>query len=419
VTVQGTAGLAVPLEGNFLSGGVLTDASAITLDITYGAPYQATADYAGPFTWSGATSPVPGQVWHSGTGQYQFTWQIPAAAPAGVYVATWTFTYSGTQYQAAENVWVQGGTPPPVPAGDVGYWTGGIINALAGLDIDLGQVDSNGTAWLWQSITGWDSPPVQGSGVIPRSGDHGAWPSPQYYAARTLTLTATASAVSQALRDVARAQLQQAVPVGSDGNLAVLRYDEPVPKQALVRRSGQVTEKYPTLCDVTFTIGLVAPDPRKYGTIQKQLPIIPAASGGGGGLVVPFTVPFTLDPGPPPSEGYCTNAGNFNSPPVVVITGPVDAPALANLTTGETVYWSQASIPAGQSMTVDFLNRQAWIGATAAPGLPGQPLDGTYQPADLFSAWWTLQPGQNLILFAGQDTGTGTGALICYYDSWM
>jgi hypothetical protein len=208
-------------------------------------------------------------VWQTATGQYAFTWQVPGSALSGLYVATWTFTEGGSTYPpASENVWIQGSTPVPVPAGDTGYWTGAIVNPSAGLDIEFGQVDSIGTAWLWQSLTGWDGPPVPGAGVIPRSGDHGAWPSPQWFAARTMTLTVSAAAQTQALRDVARAQLQQAVTVGDSGQLVTLRYDEPVPKQCLVRRSGQLPEKCPTLADVTFTIGLVAPDMRKYGTVQ-------------------------------------------------------------------------------------------------------------------------------------------------------
>jgi hypothetical protein len=419
VTVQGTAGLAVTLDGLLEIGGVLTDATAVQLDITYGAPYQAAADYAGPFTWSGATSPAPGQVWQAGTGQYQFTWQVPADAPAGLYVATWTFAHGGSTLQAAENVWIQGGRPAPVPAGDVGYWTGGLANPSAGLSIEFGQVDGNGTAWLWQSITGWDSPPVQGAGVIPRAGDHGAWASPQWFAARTLTLTCTASAASQALRDVARAQLQQAVPVGDAGQMAVLRYDEPVPKQALVRRSGQVTEKYPTLADVTFTIGLVAPDPRKYGTVQKTLPITlpPPVTGL---LTPPFAVPFSLAEAPPPAVSACVNDGNFGSPPVAVITGPCTSPALSNLTTGETVSWSRLTLASGQTMTADFLNRQAWVDAPAVPGLPGQPLgDGAYAPADIASAWWDLEPGSNSVAFSAAVYDAGASALLYFYNAFI
>ena len=59
---------------------------------------------------------------------------------------------------------------------------------------------------------------------------------PQYYAARAITLTVTASAPTQALRDLARALLQHAVPIS---DLAVFTYNEPVPKQAAVRRSRE------------------------------------------------------------------------------------------------------------------------------------------------------------------------------------
>lgn len=418
MTVQATAGLAAILQGNFEYGGSLTDATAIQLDITYGAPYQAVADYAGPFTWSGAASPVAGQLWHAGTGQYSFTWQIPSDAPSGVYVATWTFTYDDTDYDVAENVWVQGTTLVQVPAGDVGYWTGGIINAAAGLDIEFGQVDSNGTSWLWQKLEGWDGPDVQGAGVIPNSGDHGGKASPQYYAPRTMTLTASAGAKSQYLRDVARSQLQQAVPVGSDGNLAVLRYDEPIPKQSLVRRSGKLTEKYPTLADVTFTIGLVAPDMRKYGTQQKLLPITPLPPSAGGSFTVPFSVPFTLADGTPPSESACVNNGDFGSPPIAVINGPITAPALTNLTSGKTVSWSQITLGASDTMTVDFLNEQAWINSGTTPGLPGQGLaGGAYAPADVPSAWWVLEPGTSLVQLGG-TAGTGASLALYYFDAW-
>jgi hypothetical protein len=418
VTVQGTAGLAVTLEGLLPIDGVLTDADTATLDITYGAPYQAADDFAGPYTWSGASSPTPGQIWQPATGQYSFSWQVPTSAPTGLYVATWSFTAGGTAYQGAENVWVQGSVPVPVPSGDIGYWTGGIINSQYGLDIEFGQVDSNGTAWLWQKLTGWDGPAVQGAGVIPRSGDHGAWPSPQWYAARTMTLTCTASAQTQYLRDVARAQLQQAVTVGDQGQLVVLRYDEPIPKQALVRRSGQVTEAYPTLADVTFTVGLVAPDMRKYGTAQKTLLIAPPPPVAGM-FTVPFTVPFTLANAPPPAVSACVNNGNFGSPPVVVITGPCTAPALANLTTGQTVTWSQVTLNPGDTMTVDFLNRQAWINAPNTPGLPGLPLGGgSYASADIASSWWLLQPGSNTVAFAFETSSPGSSAQFYSYDSW-
>jgi hypothetical protein len=413
VTVQATAGQTAILYGYFYVGGLLADPDEVQLDITYGSAVGLVPDYAGPYEYEGASSPVPGQVWRVSQGVYAVAWQIPAAAPTGAYAANWTWTLGGSEYPGAETVWVAGATPVPVPAGDVGYWTGGLVYAAAGLDIEFGQVDGDGTAWLWQKITGWDSPPVQGAGVIPRSGDHGAYAAPQYYAARTLTLTCTASAQTQALRDAARAQLQQAVPVS---DLCLLRYDEPVPKQCLVRRSGTVTEAYPTLADVTFTVGLVAPDPRKYGTVLKTLPITPFPANPGGGLVVPFTVPFTLQAASPPATQTVVNAGNFASPPIAVITGPVAGPQLACLTTGQTVSWSAVTLAGGQEMVIDFLNKQAWIGGTA-PTMPGVPPGGTYAPADIGSSWWTLAPGASLVQYSGSSE-TGSKCALSWRDAW-
>jgi hypothetical protein len=297
---------------------------------------------------------------------------------------------------------------------DTGFWTGGLV--YGGLDIEFGQVDSSGVTWLWRKIDGWDSPDVQGAGVIPRSGDHGAWASPAYFAARTITLTVTASAPTQALRDQARATLQQAVPVS---DLAYLRYDEPVPKYAWVRRSGRLTEAYPSLTDVTFTVGLVAPDPRKYATVQRSLGISLLPSGGGGGMVVPFHVPFTLATSSPPGGGLAVNGGSFVSPPVIVITGPATSPAVTNLTTNQTVSWSSLTLNTGDQLVVDFLNRQSYINPTTVSTSPGFPsVGGTYWPADLTSAWWQLAPGNNTLQYGG-TIGSGSTATCFWHDSYV
>ncbi|WP_052432819.1 phage distal tail protein [Streptacidiphilus carbonis] len=396
--------------------GTLTDPTNVTLDITYGSEIGFVPDTAGPFTYQGASSPTPGQVWRTGVGQYACTWYIPASTAQGVYVANWTCPYGPDVFLGVENFPVAGGFQPSAPARDTGYWTGGLIYGAAGLDIEFGQVDANGICWLWQKLEGWDGPDVQGAGVIARSGDHGAWASPQYYAARQLTLTVTASAPTQALRDTARALLQQAVPIS---DLAKLRYDEPVPKFAWVRRSGKVTEAYPTLGDVTFTIGLVAPDPRKYAVTQRSLAIGLTPAGVGGGMIEPFTVPFTLQAAAAPGAATATNGGNFQTPAVAVMTGPVVAPTLSNTTTGQTVSWSTLSLAAGQVLVVDFLNKQGYVNPTMTSTSPGIPsTGGTYWPADAASSWWQLAPGSNQVQFGGI---AASGATVTYYwaDSWV
>ena len=398
------------------TSGILSDPSTVTLDITAGTEVGFLPDVAGPFSYTGASSATPGQVWRIGTGQYACIWPIPAATPMGVYTANWTCLYGSNTFLGIENFNVSGGYRPAVPSGDVGYWTGGLIYAAAGIDIEFGQTDSNGITWLWQKISGWDGPDVQGTGVIPRSGDHGAWASPQYYAARALTLTVTASAPTQALRDQARALLQQAVPIS---DLAQLRYDEPIPKYSWVRRSGKVTEAYPTLADVTFTIGLIAPDPRKYAAAGRALTINLQPSSVGGGLIVPFTVPFSLDAASPPGAATATNAGNFPTPPVAVVTGPVSGPVLTNLTTSQSVSWGGLTLGAGDKLVVDFLNKQAYVNPSMVSTTVGIPsTGGTYWPADVSSAWWDIGPGNSVLQYGG-IASSGASAVFYWSDSWV
>jgi hypothetical protein len=396
------------------TSGALADPSSVQLDLTYGQQVGLAPDVAGPYTYQGASIPTAGQVWRTGVGQYSFIWQVPATASQGVYVANWTCGYGAATYLGVENFTVSGSMPLAVPSGDVGYWTGGLI--YGSQDIEFGKVDGNGITWLWRKLEGWDGPDVQGGGVIARAGDHGAWASPQFYAARTMTLTVTASAPTQALRDVARATLQQALPVS---DLAMLRYDEPISKYAWVRRSGKATETYPTLTDVTWTIGLVAPDPRKYATVQRSLPLTLLPSGGGGGMVTPFTVPFTLHSSPPPGGGYAFNGGSFLSPPVVVLTGPASGPTITNASTGQTVSWSSLTLNTGDVFAIDFLNRQGYINPTTVSTSPGFPsVGGTYWPSDLTSSWWQLAPGSNTLQYGG-SIGSGSTATAYWHDSYI
>ncbi|RPE39738.1 hypothetical protein EDD90_2755 [Streptomyces sp. Ag109_O5-1] len=416
------AGTSTVLYLNFYdeTTGLLVDPDTVQLDITYGGQVGFADDYAGPFTYQGATGATAGQVWRQARGKYAYAWPIPAAAPQGVYVANWTCTYGGGSFLGVENITVGGSLPLSMPAGDVGFWTGGLTNpntnGIYGASIEFGQVDEHGIAWMWKKIDGWDSPDVQGAGVIARSGDHGGWASPQYFAPRTLTWTVHASAPDQATRDLARTLLQRAVPVSG---LATLRYDEPVPKYALVRRSGKVTEAYPTLTDVTFTVGLVAPDPRKYAVAQRAVTIGLEPPDPGGGLTVPFTLPIGLNPASPPGESIATNGGSFDTPPVAVITGPVVGPTLSNVTTNQTLSWSSLTLGTADVLVVDFLTRQAYVNPVTTATTPGMAsAGGTYWPADVNSSWWQLAPGDNEVGYGG-TAGIGSTTVFYWRDTWI
>jgi hypothetical protein len=285
---------------------------------------------------------------------------------------------------------------------ETGYWTGAIIytpavGAVA--DLELGAVDADGTWWVLADWTGLGGAPTSGQ-VVQRAGDHGGWATPQYFGSRPITLTVRATATSQALRDGARAKLSAAVPVS---DLALMRLDEPIPKIMWVRRSGEIPESYLTLVDVEFTVGLIAPDPRKYSASLHQA----TANQGAGpaGLAPPWTPPITLPAGAPPMSVLCTNAGSFETRPTVLIQGPVTGPAVVNQTTGQMVSFSTLTLGASDVLAVDFLNKQAL-------------LNGVFRPADLSSGWWVMPPGATGVQLTG-TASTGASMTVQWRDAWI
>lgn len=287
---------------------------------------------------------------------------------------------------------------------DLGYWTAGITytpptGAGPATDLEFGAADANGTWWALTDWSGLDGASVSGQ-VVQRAGDHGAWAPPAFYGPRTVTLTVWATARTQALRDVARAYLQQAIPVS---DLATLRFDEPIPIQMAVRRSGPIVESYPTLADVVFSIPLVAPDPRKYGTALHSLTATQASPAAG--LAPPLTPPFTLPAGAPAMAVACTNSGSFESRPTVTITGPITSPAVVNQTTGAVVSFPGMTLAASDQLVVDFSARQAY-------------LNGVYRTADYTSSWWVLPPGTTTVQVTG-TASTGAQMTVAWRDAWI
>lgn len=380
-------------------GGVLVDPSgSVQVTITYGTTGIVVA---GPFSYSGASAPSTTAVYRTGVGVYAYQWQIPQSAAAGIYVANWVITDGphGTQYFGEETITVAANGFTPAVSGDVGFWTGSLAYSAAGVTIPFGSTDANGITWLLLKVDGMDGAPVVGQ-ALQRAGDHGVYLAPQYYGGRIITLTVQASAPTHALRDTARALMQQAVPVS---DLATLVYNEAVPKTMQVRRSGRVIESCPTLLEVIFTVGLIAPDPRKYGTQTYQL----AASANGQllGIVPPLTPPILLPAQPPPGSITLVNNGNFETRPQILINGPISSPALYNQTTGQTISFSMLTLGASDQLAVDLLNRTAY-------------LNGSFRPADVISSWWVLPPGTSQVILQGAGA-TGSQMTVTYQDAWM
>jgi hypothetical protein len=378
--------------------GQLTDPISVQLDITYGGEVGEVPDVVGPLYYLGASGPTTGQIYRVSEGVYAYAWPTPASTYTGVYTMNWTVTFGSPvdTFVVPENNYIQG-TPQFVPAVDVGFWSGSLVYLPPYQDepvtIELGAVDSNGTGWILQQVVGWDGAPAVGQ-LIQRSADQGGWAASQFYGPRVLTLTITASAQSQYYRDIARMQMAQVIPIN---DLAVFTYNEPIPKFAQVRLNAgaQIAETYMTTCDVTFSVPLVAPDPRKYGvTAQSNGMTLPTTIPSP--LTLPAAPPFTLAATVPPGLGAmsCYNAGNYETRPILTISGPIPAPIITNMNTGQSISYSQLNLGPSDQLV---LSTDARIGY----------LNNVFVPADVWSAWWVLWPGVTSLQL---QNGTGTGA---------
>lgn len=285
-----------------------------------------------------------------------------------------------------------------------GYWTGSISytdqygNTTT---IPMGSTDEDGISWYWVGITGWDGVATVGS-ITQQSSDHGGWPTPQYYGPRTMTWNIFAQAPNQATRDLARSKLQRAIPVN---DLATFVYNEPIPKMCLVRRSGALPETYATLSEVAFAVAVVAPDPRKYKSTERNL-TVNTLSTPTYGWTTPVTLPLATPAGLPGGNTVTLpNDGDFETRPIVTVQGPVTGPVLKSTATGQSVSFSNLVLSSSDILVVDFYNRIAR-------------LNGSIILADVTSSWWVIPPGGTTFIYGGSFSSPGT-ATVTFRDAWQ
>lgn len=399
------AGGTVTLSLNFYNeeSGVLTDPDSVQLDITTGGNVTLVADVTGggPFYY-------PASIVRLGTGMYQYTWSIPVTLPAGSYTANWSVGFGGDTFLITENFYIGPAANGYIPPSGTtaGFWTGSVSwqpsYASTPNTITIGQADSDGILWFWEKLDGWDGLDVSGQ-VVQRSSDHGGWASEQFLAPRVMTWTVLAQAPDQATRDLARAKMQAAMPIST---LGTFTYNEPIPKQAMVRRSGRLAETYMTLTEVEFSVLMIAPDPRKYSTTLKNQTTTFTSNIVPVGITVPFTVPWSSPPIPPTGSMTVHNAGNFETRPVITITGPVTGPALINSTQGRQVTWRSLVMGPTDVLVIDTDLKQAILNGSAV------------YPADYTSAWWVLNPGDTQIQLGGSTAG-GATISVSWRDAWL
>ena len=165
--------------------------------------------------------------------------------------------------------------------------------------LDLQTVEAGGVQWITESVIGWDDGVVPTLEVMQKPRANGAWAGASFNAARHIAASGTVIGPSDVAVLDAISRLKLACSL-SGVELIVDEGDGPL--SATVRRSDQVLATVSGL-SASWSIQVVAVDPRKFGVSLSGSTGLPSSSGG----LTLGTVSYTnLHTNPRPAAGTTT-----------------------------------------------------------------------------------------------------------------
>lgn len=259
--------------------------------------------------------------------------------------------------------------------------------AIGGLD--FGVIEPNGTAWVVNDIQGWGSPAstVQ---VTQKPRSFGGWAGVGYLPARTLSLTGTVDAPDTATLSDAVDRLNAACSL-TDTPLTVIEGDRP--RSMYVRRQGEVLVSWTSSTAATWSIQVVALDPRKYGVPITATTTLPSSEDG---LSWPVSWPIAWTGVTNTGVISIPNLGNATAPVKLRINGPVIGPIVTHLGSQTSLVFSTSlALATGEFLTVDMEKREVLA--------QGQASRNGYV---LSRGWFGADPGANEYAFQAQVANT-------------
>lgn len=136
-------------------------------------------------------------------------------------------------------------------------------------------------------------------------------------------------------------------------------------------------------------VTVVASDPRIYSSTIKSGTYDPTDSTSGGGTDMPLVFPLVFST-TTTSHLELVNTGQFPSPPILTVHGPVENPAIDNDTLGVSIYIIY-NLGDSDEVQIDVLNRLVTLNGAPRPDL--------YDAAN--STWWEIVKGINSLRLRG------------------
>lgn len=270
------------------------------------------------------------------------------------------------------------------------------------------QVELNGllmgpsTNFPFVAFDPWAAPIIRSGGQDRPARSTGAYPGIDDLGERMVDSTLRIAGTTYADVQASRRLLSQAWKLPSSGTVPLIWMEDDGVKYRLDGKPNladpRVQPNIPT--DTKF----VASDPRIYAaTLSQVSTAFPTSSGG---LTFAAAAPFVFGTGGTSGTLDAANAGTFETPYVIVFTGPLVAPSIEHVAQAKILNFSGATLTAGQTLVVDSSARTVMLNGTASR------YSWLVSPQ-----WFTLEPGSNGLRFSG---GSGTGSVqISYRSAWL
>lgn len=253
-----------------------------------------------------------------------------------------------------------------------------MIFDLNGLVFNDNIADENGVYWYVQEIDGWDAPAVRSSSVDPTT-RHGVNMVRGLLDARAVVIKGLVKAPTTVTFWGAWDHLQKITnSLFETFPLTVTEHaDLPLKRLNVIRAASAVRMRHVGVNAFSFEVGLIAPDPLKYG-------IVPTTTTISAGL-----------------SKTINNAGTFTTENFELKAKATGLLNVYNETVGERGIATDIEVPLNS--TINALTRDV--------------LDGTrnmYHHLSAATAWFGLLPGDNVIKNRG-----AVGVDLTHYPAWL
>lgn len=268
--------------------------------------------------------------------------------------------------------------------------------------INLTSREDSGVEWIMQDLKGWGT----SAGTLApaqKTRQAGAWGGLSYAKARSIVATGACVAPTAAMASDALDRLIAECSL-DDSTLTVTESGRS--RWATVRRDGDVLPVWLGATAFTYSVQLVAVDPRKFGATLTASTSLPSPSGG---LTIPYTIPYSINTTQVTGQVSLTNPGNTAGPVRLRIDGPVTGPVVTHVGTGlRLVFATSLVLGVGEFLTVDMEAR-----SVLAQGQVSRSNWVTQR------GWSSLEPGPNTWSFTSATYDPAARLTVSADPSWQ